>query len=221
VFYENWTWNFQVRTSGDTESRGTHYCDGHLFSLNNVYAGNAWDFYFGRGASGKLFQFQGNWYWDWNISNGNLRWVAGGNVMLEMFPGYDNQWGHYFPCYNRNGAFVGFGSLTFMERGSALRSHARSPHALDAVMKIDAVRYQRRTKRRVQEGEIVVPDHEFQPEIGFLAEDVADIIPEAANVAADPKETVGTVNPLALTAVLWMAVKELAAEVKALKGSAA
>jgi len=75
--------NGSVLTSTDTA--GTFRAVGHVIAGAALYAAgeNIW---LGNGGSGRVMQFQSNWYWDWNSSNGVLQWVAGGNINLVLNP---------------------------------------------------------------------------------------------------------------------------------------
>jgi hypothetical protein len=67
-----------------TVAPGGHcYATGILQAASNVYAIGGQMMMAAAGA-GRIMQFAPSWYWDWNISNGNLHWVTPSGPSLVL-----------------------------------------------------------------------------------------------------------------------------------------
>jgi hypothetical protein len=75
---------FTIDSTGGANSRGNFVAGGSLFATAGVYSGLAADFGMFSGGTGRVMQFAGNWYWDWNITNGQINWVGGGLYILTL-----------------------------------------------------------------------------------------------------------------------------------------
>jgi hypothetical protein len=203
IFYEGGTWNCQISTGGDVSARGTVYGNGHVFSYNNVYALNDWSFYFGGGGSGKIFQFQGSWYWDWASASGNLIWFRGGGTNWVQ---HSNS-----SCYNNENWVGGHGWVDLSDE-RLKQDITPDSTGLDVVTRLRPIRFRRKGQDR--------------EEIGFSAQQVQSVIPEAvigttaSLTPGGPLENEPTTLGVAtgqIIAVLVNAVKTLDARLGALE----
>jgi len=218
VFYENNTWNFQVRTTGDCESRGVLYSGTHVFSRGGVYAANAWDFYIAAGGAGRLLQFAGNWYLQWNGSNGELAWYANGGWMMGQ---RTSDW----LCWNGTGPVGGYGAYQNFSDARGKTDITHTEIGLPEVMKIKPARFRRTIKpelsigrKRPDGGD--VPDFIPRSEIGFIAQELQEALPEAVVEVADfvdgEARLMMTLDPI--VAALVNAVKTLNGRLVKLEG---
>jgi hypothetical protein len=116
------------------------------------------------GGSGRVMQFAGNWYFDWNSGTGEVNWVANGSVFWMM---RSSDW----LCSNNLGNINAVGYTT----SSDVRMKtdiAPATCGLAEVLRLNPVSFRRDGKDRI--------------ELGFVAQDVAEVIPEAVHVLGIP-----------------------------------
>jgi hypothetical protein len=159
------------------------------------------------GGSGRVLQFAGNWYFDWNGSNGTLQWIANGQGfwMMRASDGL---------CANNIGYVFAQGFSTPGDLRE-LTDIAPTNCGLDAILRLNPVRFRRDGKDRI--------------ELGFIAQDVAGIIPEAVHTLGIPlpdgagaldsdTPTLGlSFNPI--IAALVNAAKQLDQRLRSLEGN--
>jgi len=163
----------------------------------------------------RRFQYGTDWYWDWNNSTGTLLWYNRdrGAQWVMRNDGL---------CYNATlhvggiGAYVDYSD----ERGKADICPATT--GLSEVLQLQPIRYRR---IRNLSGEIVTDEQE---DVGFSAQQVREVIPEAVIAAGMPHPDgsgdIDSDDPslgmmtTPIIAALVNAVKELHAEVQTLKG---
>jgi hypothetical protein len=137
-------------------------------SFNTIYACNDVSCYWGSGGSGRVFEYAIGWYWDWNISNGTIQWIASGTGNLSMRAGPD------WLVWNASGPVAGYGAYQNLSDIRGKRDVQPAAVGLAEVLRIEPVSF-----RRVRKAGTPLPDHE---EIGFSAQQLRDIIPLSVRV---------------------------------------
>jgi hypothetical protein len=217
VFYDNNTWNFQVNSNGDAQTRMTHYAQDH-FCRNALRTGNDWNFYLGPGGGGRLLQFAGNWYQQWNSSNGEYAWYANGGW---MFGQRTSDW----LCWNGTGPVGGYGAYQNFSDARGKTDITHTEVGLPEVMRMKPARFTRKWKPELITGR-TFPDGRPQPdfiprsEIGFIAQELQEALPEAVVEVADfvdgEARLMMTLDPI--VAALVNAVKTLNGRLVKLEG---
>jgi hypothetical protein len=216
--FSTWTLAFNTGTGQlswyNAGGTALFYCDpgGSLNAHQNVVAaanlfamnGDAGLY---AGGSGRVLQFAGNWYFDWNNSNGTLQWIANGQGFW-MMRASDAL------CSNNIGYVNAVGYTT----SSDVRTKtdiAAAACGLPEVLRLNPVSFRRDGKDRI--------------ELGFVAQDVAAVIPEAVHVLGIPlpdgtgaldsdTPTLGlSFNPI--IAALVNAAKQLDQRLRSLEGN--
>ena len=199
-----------VHSTGNGNVDGTLTVGNAVFAVNGLFAGGSNDATVGiyRTSGARVISVEANWYWIWDTSNGTMTWRGGGQDFWVMRT-------TDYICFNQLAAVGGNGAyLNFSDRRG--KSVIGSTHrGLAEILQLQPVEFTRST----------VPNP--QVEIGFVAQDVASVIPEAVRtldidntpMLALTYDTITTVMVAALKE-LAAAVKELAARVAALEGAA-
>jgi hypothetical protein len=215
------------------QSNGNGHAAG-WFQANQLFAGNGvfarWngDTAFGMfGDNPRYFQFMPQWYWQFNTGTGDLYWYKPGAGTFWFLRPSDNL------SYNGIGPVGGYGPYNNYSDRRAKRNIRPATHGLSAILRLRPLAYE-----RIPHGEGVVVQmmdgNTLSPvaprsEIGFLAQDVREVIPLAVTVMGiplpdgtggmdDDEPSLGITYD-AITAALVLAVQELAAEVATLKGA--
>jgi hypothetical protein len=216
-FVEGGTVNCQISADGYIRPRAGIIA-GPVFSWGNVYALNDWTMYFGGGGQGRILQFASNWYWDWNGNDGQCSWVGNGVRLWQMRQSPDNL------SWNPTGTVGGYGAYQNFSDRRAKRDIEDAPHGLNEILKLRPVSFIRIDKEGVRQAPRTT-------EIGFIAQDVRDVLPEAVVVFGSPlpdgtggmdddEPTLGmSIDPI--VAALVNAVKQMHAEIQTLKGQRA
>jgi hypothetical protein len=185
---------------------------------NGVYVNNAGDpNYFGMFPVGGThrMQFSDTWYWDWNTSTGTLIWV-GGSTSLWVMRRSDNL------SFNPSGPVGGNGPYQNVSDRRFKSNIAPATAGLAEIIQLQPMTFDR----------LPITDADGNPvprpsEIGFIADDVQPIIPEAVYRTVWPDVGQADPNPSdpalslageVLTAVLVNAVKELNTRLTTLEG---
>jgi hypothetical protein len=177
-----------------------------IVANGNLYA-RAGDMVLGVSGSVRLMQMAANWYWGWDSSNGNVFWNAGGSGVFWAMTTSDHH------CSNVLGPLAGVGAYVNNSDERAKDNIAPAPVGLDEVLALRPIRF-----TRVNDGRN--PD---EIEIGFSAQQVRSVIPEAVRQTSIPlPEGAGggpslgvSIDPIVAALVLGM--QELAAELATLK----
>lgn len=197
-----WLWN---RSNGDLSwqnSSGANLL--YIAATGALSVGN--DTYFGLSIQGstRLMSYANTWYWAFNNTNGDLSWNGGGasRLVSRVSDGL---------FYNNWGTVGGYGAYINLSDARTKSDIASAPHGLAQVRALTP-----RTFRRKSRGGV---DHPV--ELGFVAQEVAEILPEAvseADFANDPDAQYGVqLDPI--VAAVVNAIKELAADVAELKAA--
>jgi Chaperone of endosialidase len=218
VFYENNTWNFQVLTNGDTNSRSCSYAQ-NFFSYGSVNAGNSWDFHLAAGGSGRLLQYAPNWYLEWNSSSGQLSWMGGGGGWLMSQRTVD------WLSWNATGPVGGIGGYQNYSDARGKTDIRETEIGLPEIMRMKPARFTRTIKpeqstgRKFPDGRDM-PDFIPRSEIGFIAQELQEALPEAVVEVADfvdgEARLMMTLDPI--VAALVNAVKTLNGRLVKLEG---
>jgi hypothetical protein len=210
-FVENGTTNFTVLGNGDCSVRGVLFAGTTVQAAGNVLARNGLT-YMGNGGSGVAFQFSTSWYLDWSSANGTLQYVTtAGNFIVARTSD--------LLFFNNLGQIGGHGPYADISDARSKSSIEDSALGLDAVLRLRPVSFQR-----------IRRDADPRPpksEIGFVAQEVAEVIPEAVQAigmelhdgsggenSAEPSLALTTT---AIIAALVNAVKELTERVASLE----
>jgi hypothetical protein len=187
----------------------------------NLYYGSSGERYLATNqGSGVIWQFQGGWYMDWNWGNGNLGWPSSN---LFFFWRITDGW-----SYNARGPVGGVGGYQDVSDIRTKTSISDAQVGLNEVLRLRAKRFRRLPPRPQQLPNGEWAKHSDRFHLGFTAQDVREVIPEAVSEAgielADGTGGLDTDAPtLAITltpivAALVNGMKELAARVATLEG---
>jgi hypothetical protein len=168
--------------------------------------------YMGNGGSGVAFQFSTSWYLDWSSANGTLQYVTtAGNFIVARTTD--------LLFFNNIGQIGGHGPYADISDARSKTSIEDSALGLDAVLRLRPVSFQR-----------IRRDADPRPpksEIGFVAQEVAEVIPEAVQAIGmelhdgsggqDSAEPSLALTTTAIIAALVNAVKELTERVASLE----
>jgi hypothetical protein len=142
---------------------GTITAVAHLFAKANVYAANDWTFYFGLGGMGKLFNFGTGWAFDFNTTNGVLNW----NTTSGAFWSFRNtDWW----TYNNFGVVAGHGWVDLSDERTKENIEPITKGLLE-LLQLNPISYKRRS--------IAETTRLAQTELGFSAQDVMKVLPDA------------------------------------------
>ena len=198
------------------ESRGDVRGKNNVISEHGVFASNDASFglYYDGGA-GRILTFGGNWYLIWNMGNGDLTWVNPGGVNWHMaVTGF---------CYANmssvggRGGYVDFSDHRFKDAATI----NPTTKGLPEILQLNPVEFQYLPPQiePPPEGEPPVSQPTPKWQLGFVAQEVAPIIPEAVNIIGVPLPDgtggMETTDPSlgvtfgSIVAVLVNAVKEL------------
>jgi hypothetical protein len=193
-------------------ANGDFYAANSVLAQGGVFAQNDGNFGFFPNGANRQFSFAGSWFWLWNGSNGDLIWYNAG---------YGYQWYNRNDrwCYNNLLYVGGMGPYQDLSSDERVKMDiVPSEYGLAEVLRLRPVRYRRvfRINRKL------VPDD--REDIGFGAQQVHEIIPEAAipcgigfDGEVDPKSERLSFSTTPIVAALVRAVQELHAEVQELK----
>jgi len=209
-FVEGGTINFSVGSNGDCNARAGIFAN-PVFSYGALHWGNDFAHYLGNGGNGQLMNFSPGHYYEYNNSTGTMIfWLA--NTMQWIIHADSS-------CYNNRAWTGGRGPYVDVSDIRAKRNVTSSTYGLSEILKLNPIRFQRIPIDEVANGDRV--------EVGFSAQDVQPIMPEAIfNInVPDEKGVTDETNPtfgLATTpivAALVNAVKTLTARIEQLEAT--
>lgn len=183
-----------------------------VMTNSNIYMSGTTDFQIGAGGTGRILAFSvgGGWFLQWSSATGQLDWMTGPSAFWVMRRS-DNICMNTLGSVGGNGAYWNFSGI---ERKRDIEDHTRGVEAIRALRPVSFT--------RVSPPEIELPDgtrskHEPRREIGFIAQEVEGILPEA--VAALGEDGLALdITPI--VASLVNAVRELAAQLDDFKRAA-
>lgn len=151
-------------------------------------------------GSQRIFAFANTWYWNWAVSTGDLSWNQGGVGLGFMFRVSDGL------SYSARGPGGGNGAYSNISDASVKTDLREAEHGLTHICGITPQRYRRTTS--------ATPERE---EVGFTAQDVQQMIPEAVHDIGTKDKPLLAMQLDPIVAALCNAVKELAKEIAELK----
>lgn len=188
---------------------------GTLISNNGIYLQNDGSFHIWQAGGGREISFATNWYLVWNTGNGDLTWVNPSGVNWHMAAtGF---------CYANlssvggRGGYVDFSDLRFKDAATI----TPTTRGLAEILQLNPVEYEYLPPQIEPPPEGSPPVNQPTPKrhLGFIAQEVAPIIPEAVNIigvpAPDGSGGMETADPTlgvtsaSLTAAIVNAIKEL------------
>jgi len=202
----------------DTGTRQWNGPGGLLMSLdgagNLVAQTGLWQtlnvFGFAPGGTGRKFFYAPTYYWEWNSTTGMLNWISNGTPMWNMRAS-DGL------TFNSVAAVGGVGAYVNSSDRRGKTGITPTTRGLAEVLQLQPVAFSRADATTGS-----------QEEIGFVAQDVQSIVPEAVRQMgiplADGSGGLETAEPTlgltseTITAILVNAVKELTARIAALEG---
>jgi hypothetical protein len=154
-------------------------------------------FGFAPGGLGRKFFFGAAYYWEWNQSSGQMNWVSNGNVMWNMRAS-DGL------CFNSVAAVGGNGPYLNTSDRRVKTNITPATKGLAEVMQLQPVSFTR---------DYAGVPADAPEEIGFIAQDVQPIVPEAVwgpgMTTTRDGEPVLALSESTLTAISVNAIKEL------------
>lgn len=207
-FVENGTINFTLDTAGTLTTRGAMYCTALVGSTNvqaPILYANGNNMVFSAGGSGSIMQFQSGWYWDWNNSTGTLIWMSAAQGAQWIIHANGS-------CYNNvtwTGGRGPYQDLSDERQKVGIRPAA---HGLDAILALEPINFRR---LRPVFGK---PTEDEREDVGFSAQQVQRVIPEAVNTMGDEGTLCYGTTPI--IAALVNAVQTLNARLAALEARA-
>jgi hypothetical protein len=202
---ENGTTNMTLNTSGALNLRGGLTTGGDIHSGGGVYlADNTFGFF--PGGSGRVFQFAGGWYWDWNGTSGDLRWLVNGNgtPFFALTPSNNNY------VSNLVGPMTGIGLYVNFSDERAKANIVLSEFGLPEILRINPILF-----NRIREDGSVT---ELE-ELGFSAQQLQPVLPHAVRDGFGPDGDMLGVGAEAIVAALVNAIKTLNRRLASLEGT--
>lgn len=195
---------------GSSISGASVNASGNVIAGAGVYAANTTSFGFYRdgGTANRLFLFDAATYLEFVNATASLDWILSGAGLQWRF----RQDGF---CYAARNSAGGNGDYVNLSDRRTKESIEPATVGLAEVLQLEPVRFQRR-------------GHPGEWELGFVAQDVQDALPEAVRVAGvelpdgtgglgDPEPTLGLTSG-AIVAALVAAMKTIDARLTALEG---
>lgn len=159
----------QVDTAGSLTAVGNITANAGLYSA-------AQQMVFAAGGSGRIMGFAPGWYWDWNGGNGVLIWTSA--AMGAQWIMHSNG-----SCYNNVNWVGGYGAYQNLSDERMKSDISAATVGLDEILALEPISF-----TRIE----IVPAHlpgskmARPPEIGFSAQQVRTVIPEAVTVFGAP-----------------------------------
>jgi hypothetical protein len=125
-------------------------------------------------------------------------------------------------CISKEGGcgYAGYCSETgagfFKSDGRLKRNQSTVPYGLEAVMELEPKIYDKYTGT-LRDGELAPDENSRRTELGLIAQQALDIVPEIVVVPDDPENGFYGIAYQQLTPVLVKSIQELKAEIDALK----
>lgn len=205
----------QLNVNSAIVSTGNIFANGGVFA-DNAGAGGSNQFGFYSNGTSHYILMWPQWFWNFNISTGDMAWITpiAGNSLWTM---RNDGW-----TYNSIGPVGGIGAYQNLSDERAKTDIAPAKVGLAEVLRIDPIGFERRgagPKPKRHNGTTA--------EIGFSAQQLAAVIPEAVTVSGfqlpdgggthdDPNPSL-TVGLETIVAALVNAVKEIVARLERLE----
>jgi hypothetical protein len=190
---------------------GTLNCPGKIVSTSVSFANDP-NFNIAQSGQYRIFNYTAGWYWSWNTNGGDLIWVMN-NTYQWYLRASDAL------AYNATAGVGGYGPYSDFSDARGKRDVAKATEGLDVIRKLNPVSFTR------------VPRNKQPPrrELGFIAQDVRPVLPEAIHEIGieleDGSGGLASDSPTlalmttAIIAALCNAAKELDARMSALEAT--
>jgi hypothetical protein len=189
---------------------------GVLSTLNYVQAPEFWSgatagqFGFAASPGGRIFQFSPGFYWAYTTANATLEWTVSNGPLWVMRASDDF-------CFNAQGPVGGVGAYINSSDRRGKTGIIPTTKGLAEILQLQPVEFDR-----------LDPTTGSHAEIGFVAQDVQPVVPEAVWTAGIPLQdgsgglesgdpTLG-LSSETITAILVNAIKELNTRIAVLEG---
>ena len=169
-FVENNVNNMWCNANGDFRARTS--VNSANVSSDNALTAVAGQMIFGVGGGGKIMQFQASWYWNFQTVDGSLMWYNASYGPTWMIHANGS-------CYNNYIWTGGRGAYQDVSDDNQKVDILPTSYGLDAVLALEPIRFRR---LRPVHDKMVEDERE---DIGFSAQQVQRIIPEAVNTMGD------------------------------------
>jgi hypothetical protein len=187
---------------------------GDIVASVGVYAAGqrgAYGFWAGSNGVTRFFQFAPSWYWAWDTSSGTIAWNCPDGSLLVMRQGPDHL------IYNAVGGVAGYGPYSDLSDERAKQAVSSATVGLAELLQLEPINFTRIAHQPKDEDVSPLGDTvTHPPEIGFSAQQVKAIIPEAVSVVGlilpDGSGGLDTDNPslgVVATAILAAAVNAI------------
>ena len=191
-----------ITSNGSITAGGTVNGEGGVYV---AAAATGSGFYLGLTGAGRSLVFAPNSYLEWEVADQSLSYYTAGSGSVAW--GYNNTVGAFI---NNRGGFSGNGPYSdFSSSRSMKRNIAAATYGLPEILQVEPVSFSRVPIEGIRDA---------PPQIGFIADDLRSIMPEAAIESiweSEPRLGLRT-EPILAAAV--NAIKELDARLRALEG---
>lgn len=213
----NTTYTGYLNASSNISAGNDVTAGGTLVSNHGVVAYGDWTFGIGQSGTERALSFAGGWWqFIWNTTNGWLTWMNPGSQINYV-------WGADGFCYSNlgpsggRGEYVNFSDIRFKDATTI----TPTTKGLSEILLLNPVEFKRLPVEVEPPPEGEIPPQVPPPilELGFIAQEVASVLPEAVNILGvtlpdgtggrDTEDPTLGVTAGAITAVLVNAVKEL------------
>jgi hypothetical protein len=208
--YTNYIRDYGTAQIDGAASVGGAFTAGSVTSLSAVVFNNDGQFYISAGSGYKVLNWAAQWYITWNTNNGDLTVVRGGagdHTCFEAASGILN-------C--RSGPVRGVGAYQDFSDLRMKQDITPIHYGLDTLLQLKPVSFKRLPRGHFNLPDNTLIDAEPRVELGFIAQDVIEVLPEAVHDGEQMAISTGMIIP-----VLVAALQELATRVKQLEGGTA
>lgn len=184
-----------------------------LITAGNLDLGSS--FFVGRQGVNAYLSMGPNYYWLYDTASGNMTWSLNGTIFWFMR--------NDLLCYNQIGSVGGYGPYNNYSDRRMKEDIEPATEGLAEILKLNPVKFYRKKPK-------VAPATAVRlQELGFIAQEVRPILPQAVRVGGielqDGTGGLSDIDPTlaltydSITTALVNAVKELYAEIEALKAA--
>jgi hypothetical protein len=189
-----------IRTHADLDAGSNVNAANAVVAQAGVYALNLGMGMY-AGGSGRILQLSSNWFFDWNVSNGDLYWTNAGSRIAE-FRVTDGYMG------NNRGPVFGQGNYINASDERMKSNIQPSLYGLPEILQLQPIAFERTN--------VIAPHVEH----GFSAQQVQSILPEAvAQISGPDAEPQLGVALDPIVAALVNATKDLHQRLRVLEGT--
>jgi hypothetical protein len=208
-----WFSNAGFCVLGQVDGNGVPVAAWISANAGNMFACNTGDFGFEVSGPSRIQCYTGAYYWQYGTTSGDLIWVRNGTTFWT-FRVSDSL------CFNNIGVVGGNGAYYNYSDARGKEEIEPSPYGLAEVMRLRPVRFRR----------IKNDDTEAPLELGFVAQEVQEVLPEVVAAhgigdtdgthSVDSEDPYLAIAELSMIGALVSAVQELSNRVQTLEGRA-